>query len=85
MRLDQNPVFRKPIVPWYDSETACLIVIIGMFLVFVFASAGVAVAREQVHYRAHLWVPALLMLLSSAVIISTTLRLINRYAQRYAK
>ena len=80
MRLDQNPVYRKVIVPWYDSEIACLIVIVLMFIVFLFGFMGISVARETTEYRSFVWVPVLIVTLSGAVILSTTIRLIRRYA-----
>lgn len=80
MRLDeQSPVFRRTIVPWYDSETACLLTLIFLFLVFLFGMAGIAVANEVAEYRPHLWVPVLLTAMSAGVIVSTTIRLIRRY------
>ena len=85
MRIDQNPVFRKAIVPWYDSETACLIVIFFMFLVFLFSCAGISVARANIEYHEHVWVPVLLVVMSGGVIIFTTIRLIKRYSRRFSK
>ena len=32
MRTHQDPLFRKVIAPWYDSEIACIAVIIFMLL-----------------------------------------------------
>ena len=85
MHLDQNPMFRKVIVPWYDSETACFIVLVLMALVFMFGLAGASVARENAAYQEYIWVPALLMVMSGWVIVSTTIRLVKRYAYRYSK
>lgn len=85
MRLDQNPVFRKVIVPWYDSETACLVLIILMTLVFLFGFAGLSISQEDPRFMPYLWVPALLMLMSAGVVVSITVRLLKRYLQRYAR
>jgi biotin transporter BioY len=85
MRIDQNPLFRKAIVPWYDSEVACLIMIISMFIVFLFGFAGISVARENTEYHEHIWVAVLLVIMSGVVIASTTIRLIKRYVHRYSK
>ncbi len=80
MRLEENtPVFRKAIIPWYDSVTACLIVIALMFLVCVFGAMGISAARETPEYNDFVWVPALLIILGGVVILSTALRLIMRY------
>jgi hypothetical protein len=85
MRLDQNPVFRKVIVPWYDSETLCLIVIVCMGLVFFFGITGILVARDHLVFQKHIWVPILLVLLSGSVIVSIAIRLAKRYLQRYSR
>ena len=79
MRLDQNPVYRKVIVPWWDSELACLLVIIFMFLFFLFGSMGISVAHETNEYRPFIWVPILIVVLSGGVILSTAIRLFKRY------
>lgn len=81
MRLGHNPLFRKAIVPWYDSETACLIVILFLIVVFVFGLVGISVVRQNIEYREHMWVAVLLTGLSGAVIVSTTIRLVKRYVQ----
>ena len=85
MRLAKNPVYRKVIVPWYDSETACFLTIIFMGVVFLFALAGVSVARETVEYHGYVWVPVFLMAASAVVIVSTAIRLIKRYAYKFSK
>jgi len=85
MRLGQNPLFRKAIVPWYDSETACLIVIVFLVVVFLFGLVGISVVRENVEYHEHMWVAVLLAVLSGAVIVSTTVRLIKRYSYRFTR
>lgn len=85
MRLDENPVFRKVIVPWYDAEALCIAVIIMMFFVFLFGIAGITVARQSPDYHEHIWVPIILIVLSVFVIISTTVRLIKRYIVRFSK
>lgn len=85
MLYDQNPVHRKLITPWYDSRTVCLVVILSMLLVFLFALVGVFLAWENSLYREMIWLPALLALLSVIVILSTTVRLIKRWKHRYAK
>lgn len=80
MRLDQKgPMYRKVFVPWWDSEVACLLVIAFMFVVFLFGMMGISVAHESLEYRSFVWVPAAIVVLSAAVILSTTIRLIRRY------
>jgi hypothetical protein len=80
MRLDQNPVYRKIIVPWYDSEIVCLILIAILFAVFLFGFIGISVASENASYRSYIWVPIVLVVLSGGLILSITVRLIRRYA-----
>ena len=85
MRLVQNPFFRKVIVPWYDSETACIISIVVMLPVLLFGFAGVSVALEFSEYRPNLWFPILLVTMSGMVAVSTGVRLIRRYLLRFSK
>jgi uncharacterized integral membrane protein len=56
-----------------------------MLLVFFFALAGISVASDKVEYHTHTWLPIILILLSSAVIISTLIRLVKRYRYRHSK
>ncbi len=79
MRFDEKPIFRKIIVPWYDSETTCLLLILFMVLVFLFGIAGLSVSSEIVEYNDFIWVPILLILLSGWVVVSTMIRLIKRF------
>ena len=85
MRLDQNPVFRKVIVPWYDSETACFTLMAIMGVVFLFGLVGLSVARETPDHHDHIWVPISLLLMSGGVIISLAIRLGKRYLHRFSK
>jgi len=73
--LYQNPVFRRTISPWYDTEIACIAVAIVMFLTFLFGVAGISVARSA----SELWIPLLITLLSAEVLVSTAVRLVRRY------
>ena len=79
IQLDPNPVFRKVIVPWYDSETLCVVEIVFMVAVILFGLAGISVAHEKMEYRDYIWVPVFLIVMSSIVIISVSIRLIKRY------
>lgn len=85
MRIDPNPVFRKSIVPWYDSEAVCIGVIVFMLIVFLFGSFGISVARENVEYHGYVWIAVLLVVMSGGVIFSTTIRLIKRHSRGYSK
>ncbi|OQX04675.1 MAG: hypothetical protein BWK80_53320 [Desulfobacteraceae bacterium IS3] len=85
MRLDPSPMYRKVIIPWYDSETVCVFMIGCMFFVFLFSLAGVSVAYENPDYHEHIWVPVLLILLSSCIIISTSIRIARQYFYQFKK
>ncbi len=85
MRLDPSPMYRKVIIPWYDSETVCVFMIGCMLLVFLFSLAGLSVSYENPDYHKHIWVPVLLILLSSCIIISTSLRIARQYFYNFKK
>ena len=85
MGQDQDPLFRKEIVRWYNSDAACLLIILLMFLVFLFGVAGVSVARENVEYHGYAWVAVLLVAMSGVVIVSTSIRLLKRYSAWFSK
>jgi hypothetical protein len=85
MRIDQNPLFRKSFIPWYDSEAACIIVVIFMIVVFLFCFKGISVVHENVKYQEEVWVAVLLVVMSGGVLFTTTVRLIKRYIRRSSK
>lgn len=76
---DQIPSFRRLLVPWYDSEAACLVAILLMDMVFLFAALGMEEARRTPEFRGYMGFPVLLMVLSGGVIVSITVRLIRRF------
>jgi hypothetical protein len=84
MRLDQGPVFRKVIIPWYDSDIAGLIMIAFLLVVMTFGFIGIAVARDHPQWQAHGWFPVLLVTLCAVVIASAALRLLKRLSYRYS-
>jgi len=85
MRLQQNPLFRKEIAPWYDSDTTCLIMIGFLLILFLFSITGISEAYEKIEYHKYVWVPGILAILSGGIIISMSIRLIKRYYKRRAK
>ncbi|MBW2569538.1 MAG: hypothetical protein JRD93_10675 [Deltaproteobacteria bacterium] len=85
MSFNQNPLFRKIIIPWYDSEMVCFIMIAFMFFVLIFSVTGILVAYEKVEYSEHIWLPIILVIMSGLVIVSTAIRLIKRYLQQLPK
>ena len=85
MLLDQNPLFRKVIVPWYDTEKACYTVIVFMLPVFLFGIAGILEAVEKTEYNEYVWVPVLIVVMSAGVIVSIAIRLIKRCFYWFSK
>ena len=85
MRYDERPVHRKLIVPWYDNRLACLVVILCMLVVFLFALSGITAAGESPIRHKVIWLPVLLMSLSASVIISTVVRLFKRIKHRFPR
>lgn len=48
MYLDaENPVFRKKIIPWYDTNVLCVVMIVFMLFVFAFAIIGIIAAGDM--------------------------------------
>ena len=80
--IDHQLAPRKIIIPWYDSESVCLAMIILMFFVFMFGYIGLTLTRETSVYQGHSWIPILLMAASGIIILSITIRLIRRYIAR---
>ena len=84
VRLDSKPVYRRVILPWYDSDPLCVWIIAMMTAVFLFACAGLAVAGSRPSWGAYAWVPILLALLSLWVLLSTAVRLVRRRMDKRA-
>lgn len=77
MHLENNPMFRKAPVPWYDSGIAC---IIGAFVtlgIALFATVGIRVAAVY-HEPWILWVPSLLFVCSAGLFIPLVIRFSRR-------
>ena len=82
MHIDQNPVHRKVIIPWYDSDSVCLITVVLMLVVCLFGFTGISVAQGEPAFAKHMIIPILLVALSGVVIVSITIRLIKRRLER---
>ncbi len=82
MLSEKNPVFRKPVIPWYQSKTAYGLTIAFMLFVFLVGLVGISVTREYETYKAYIWVPAVLVILSGSLIVTSIIRLIRRYASK---
>jgi uncharacterized membrane protein len=82
MKLDQNPFFRKAVIPWHDSDLFCILICIFMTFVFLFSKVGFRLALENARYQEHAWVPLVLMVLSGIVLASNLIRLSIRMVRR---
>jgi hypothetical protein len=71
-------LFRKAFIPWYDTESAMVLILAFAVVVLLFSIAGVAAALDTPGYHGYIWVPCLLGTLSLVVTISTMIRLIRR-------
>ena len=85
MPLDKNPLFRKVILPWYDTKKVCFTVIVFMLIILLFGIAGILEALDKIEYHEYIWVPILLIAMSVGVIASTSIRLIKRYTLQLSK
>ena len=85
MPSDKNPVFRKAVIPWYNSTTAYIIVIVFLLLVFLFAMVGISVSGADPAYNGYVWLPVILLVLSAGIVVTTIARLIKRYTRKSAK
>ena len=78
-----NVVHRKNMSPWYETETACMITIVCIIPVLIFAVIGILTAQEYPDYQDHIWVPSILLILNTMVILSISIRLVRRYISRF--
>lgn len=85
MKNNRNPLFRKSMAPWYDSEAVCTIVLMVMVAVMVFGFFGIRVARDNPAYYGYVWVPFVLVLMCLYVILSTIIRLVKRFPRRQTR
>jgi hypothetical protein len=81
MKLEENPVFRKKIVPWYDSSIAAVIRLLIATAIFGFSTIGIQLARETPSFLIFLWVPSVLAGLSAILMIVSGFRLIDTFLE----
>jgi hypothetical protein len=82
MHFDPFPVYRRAIVPWYDSDGLCWLVIVFMASVFLFSMAGLSVVGQEPAYRDCVWVPLALAGSAGTVMATTAMRLLRRRGRR---
>jgi hypothetical protein len=85
MPREKNPVFRRAIIPWYDSDRVCWIVVVFMLTTAIFSGVGLFVTLEAPDFNNYLWLPLLLLLLSSGIAVSTLIRIFRRYVDRVSR
>ena len=85
MSQDKNPVFRKAIIPWYDSSRICWTLIGFLIAVVLFGGAGIDAALSSPAYATYVWVPLLLVILGLGVIASILIRLLRRYLDNMSR
>jgi hypothetical protein len=73
------PVFRKTANPWYQSKLVYALTITFMVIVLLFGLVGISVTREIEQYHDYVWVPVVLVVFSTGVMISAIIRLIRRH------
>jgi len=78
MSHDQDPVFRKIIVPWYDSDILCVCWTLVMGFVLLFALGGLNIALQIRNDPSYTWIPLTLAGGSLFVIVSLLFRLFRR-------
>ena len=79
MLSNKIPVFRKAANRWYQSKMVYSLTITFMLLVLLFGLVGISVTREIQQYHDYVWVPVVLVVLSTGVMISAIIRLIRRH------
>ena len=83
MKIDPNPLFRKAVAPWYDSNATCWILLAVLAGIALFSAVGIEVARTRPDYQNHAWVPIALLVLCLLAAGSIAYRLVmRRYDQR---
>ncbi len=85
MPREKTPVFRRAIIPWYDSNRVCWIVVGFMLVTAIFSTVGLFAALEDPAYQNYFWLPLLLLLLSAGISTSTLIRMVRRYLDRLSR
>lgn len=78
VKFKSELLFRRAIIPWYDTDPAMLLTLAFAVATLLFSLFGVAAVLDTPHYHAAIWVPGLLGILSLTITISMLIRLIGR-------
>lgn len=81
MRLDPNPLFRRIIMPWYDSTPVCWAMLAVMTVLVYFSITGIVAAQSNPDYHRFLWLPWVLLVLSASMVLSVSWRMFQRRRQ----
>ncbi len=80
---------KKVIIPWYDTDLLCYIMIIFTILVIGFSLVGISVALDNIIYINYIWMPVTIIILCMFVLISVSIRITKRiihsFKNRYLK
>ncbi len=82
MKLEDNPVFRKRIVPWYDAPTVTWIRMGVLMCLMGFSIAGIQVVQEEPAFKPYLWIPMLLAALSATTWMICVFRILGYWAEK---
>ena len=85
MPREKNPVFRRAIIPWYDSNRVCWIVVGLMITIVIFSVVGIFAALEDPRFQSYFWLPLLLLMMSAGIAVSTLMRMFRRYIDRLSR
>ncbi len=80
--LLDKPVYRRLILPWYDSAIVCFATLLFAGFILFVGYLGIHTAYETTDYRQYVWIPGLLIAMDVVLFVSVAIRLINRYVQR---
>lgn len=78
----KSPLFRRVIIPWYDTEPVCFFTLFFSAIIVIFSLAGIYEANTTPEFQPYIWVPIFLLIMGIAVFISTLIRLIRRKYER---
>jgi hypothetical protein len=85
MKFKRDPVYRRSIYPWYDTEWACIAAIVLAAMILFFGAIGISVAMERYEYHSFVWLPIIITFLSGIVIVINIVRLVRKVFRRFSE